>query len=118
MTLMAAQDDNQQAIQEYEKTVHALERLIEIGISLSSDTNIIALTEHIFLEAKKYAHADGASLYIRTADDQLEFVSMRTDSLGIAGGGTTGTDIPLPPVDLYLADGSPNNTQVASYSAL
>lgn len=73
---MAAQDDNQQAIQEYEKTVHALERLIEIGISLSSDTNIIALTEHIFLEAKKYAHADGASLYIRTADDQLEFVSM------------------------------------------
>ena len=111
---MALHDD----LREYEKTVRALEKLIEVGISLSSDTNIIALTEHIFLEAKKYANADGASLYIRTEDDMLEFVSMRTDSLGIAGGGTTGTDIPLPPVRLYLADGALNNRQVASYSAL
>lgn len=115
---MTAPDTHQQAIERYENTVHALEDLIEVGISLSSDTDIVALTEHIFLEAKKYAHADGATLYIRTTDNMLEFVSMRSDSLGIASGGTTGTDIPLPAVALYLADGSPNNRQVASYSAL
>ena len=115
---MAAPDTHQQAIERYENTVHALEDLIEVGISLSSNTDIVALTEHIFLEAKKYAHADGATLYIRTTDNMLEFVSMRTDSLGIASGGTTGTNIILPPVALYLADGSPNNRQVASYSAL
>ena len=70
---MAAHGDDQGVIQEYEETVRALERLIDVGISLSSDTNIIPLTEHIFLEAKKYANADGASLYIRTGDDMLEF---------------------------------------------
>tara|TARA_B100000959_G_scaffold262311_1_gene300611 strand:+ start:532 stop:957 length:426 start_codon:yes stop_codon:yes gene_type:complete len=115
---VTANNDEQAGAQKYDETIHALEKLIDVGISLSSDTNSVALTEHIFLEAKKYRYADGASLYICADDNMLEFISMRTDSLGIAGSGTTGTDIPLPHVSLYNADGTPNNRQVASYLAL
>ena len=43
---------------------------------------------------------------------------MRTDSLGIAMGGTTGKAIPYPPVQLYDEEGRPNNSMVVAYSVL
>jgi hypothetical protein len=50
--------------------------------------------------------------------EQLRFEIMRTDSLGIAMGGTTGQPDPVPPMPLQLADGSPTLSMVAAYSAL
>ena len=95
------------------------ERLIEIGIALSAERNFNRLMEMILLEAKKLCHADGGTLYLRTEDDSLCFEIMRTDSLGIAMGGTTDEPIPFPPLPLYdPVSREPNHTNVATHAAL
>lgn len=96
----------------------SFKRLIDIGIALSSEKDTNRLMERILLEAKDIGRADGGTLYIRTREDTLQFTIMKTDSLGIAQGGTTGIEIPLPPVQMYGPDGTPNEQNIASYSAL
>lgn len=96
-----------------------LEQLNEIGAALSSERNIDALLEKILLAAKTITQADGGTLYRCDESGQsLRFEIVRTDSLGIAMGGTTGTSIPFPPLPLYLPGGTPNLSMVAAYSAL
>ena len=64
-------------------------------------------------------NADGGTLYLRTDDDRLKFEIMRTDSLDIALGGTTGKEITFPPIDMYNEKtGNPNHRNVATYVAL
>ena len=95
------------------------QRLIQIGIALSAERDINRLMETILLEAKGLCNADGGTLYIRTDMDSLKFEIMRTDSLNIAMGGTTGKDINFPPVQMYDPETSePNAKQVASAAAL
>jgi len=114
----------------------SFERLIEIGIALSAERNINRLMEMILLEAKALTNADGGTLYIRgeTKTDpmsgsamfeptpegtRLKFEIMRTDSLNIAMGGTTGKDISFPPVNMFDPEtGDKNMKQVASAAAL
>ena len=74
--------------------------------------------EIILLEAKDMGNADGGTLYIRTDDDKLQFVILKTDSLGISQGGTTGTEITLPPVPMYDDSGRPNLNAIVSYAAI
>ena len=97
------------------------EQLHEIGAALSSERNIDRLLEHILLAAKTITHADGGTLY-RVADNQkfLRFEIVRTDSLNIAFGGTTGAPIPanFKDLPLYRDDGQPNNSLVAAYAAI
>ncbi len=98
---------------------NSFQRLIEIGIALSAERDINRLMETILLEAKGLCNADGGTLYIRTEDDRLKFEIMRTDSLNIAMGGTTGKDITFPPVNMYDPEtGDKNLKQVASAAAL
>ena len=92
--------------------------MIDIGIALSVERDKARLLERILLEAKDMGNADGGALYIRTKEDTLQFAIMRTDSLGIARGGTTGEAITLPEVAMCSADGAPNEKNVASYSAI
>ena len=87
-------------------------RLIDIGIALSAERDTARLLERILLEAKDMVNADGGTLYIRTKEDTLQFAIMRTDSLGMAGGGTTGEAINLPEVAMYGADGIPNEKKL------
>jgi HD-GYP domain-containing protein (c-di-GMP phosphodiesterase class II) len=95
------------------------ERLIEIGIALSGERNFNRLMEMILLEAKNLCNADGGTLYLRTEEDALGFVIMRTDSLGIALGGTTGKGIPFPPLKMIDPEsGEPNHKNVATHVAL
>jgi HD-GYP domain-containing protein (c-di-GMP phosphodiesterase class II) len=97
----------------------SFERLIEIGISLSSERDTNRLMETILLEAKDMCNADGGTLYLRVDGDCLKFEIMRTDSLNIAMGGTTGKDITFPPLRMYDAEtGEPNMKNVASAAAL
>ncbi len=97
----------------------SFERLIEIGISLSSERDTNRLMETILLEAKDMCNADGGTLYLRTEDDCLKFEIMRTDSLNIAMGGTTGKEITFPPLRMYdVESGEPNMKNVASAAAL
>jgi HD-GYP domain-containing protein (c-di-GMP phosphodiesterase class II) len=103
---------------DHQELLENIERLNRIGIALSAERNTAQLLEMILLGAKEITNADGGTLYTVTDDQRLKFEIMRTDSLGIAMGGTTGKDIPFPPLPLYLEDGAPNKNMVAAYSVL
>jgi len=96
-----------------------LEQLNGIGAALSRERDIERLLENILEAAKALTGADGGTLY-RVTDDQaaLRFEIMRTDSLDIRQGGTTGQRIHLPELPLRRADGSPNDALVAAYAAI
>ena len=94
-------------------------RLIDIGIALSAERNFNRLMEMILLEAKEICNADGGTLYIRTDDDKLRFEIMRTDSLKIALGGTTGKPISFPPLNMFdPVTKEPTHRSVATHVAL
>lgn len=96
-----------------------LDQLNEIGVSLSRERDINRLLENILLAAKDITHADGGTLYRVTEDGKsLRFEIMRTQSLGIAKGGTASESIDLPTLPLHLADGKPNDSLVAAYAAI
>jgi HD-GYP domain-containing protein (c-di-GMP phosphodiesterase class II) len=98
--------------------LNQLERLNAIGVALSSEHDNSRLLETILLGAKELTNADGGTLYTVTEDGKLKFEIMRTQSLGIAMGGTTGMPIPFSPLPLYLEDNKPNVNMVAAYSVV
>ena len=98
--------------------LNQLERLNSIGVALSAEPDNNRLLEVILLGAKELTNADGGTLYSVTEDARLKFEIMRTLSLSIAMGGTTGIQIPFPSLPIYLEDGKPNNNMVAAYSVI
>ena len=98
--------------------LNQLERLNSIGVALSAEPDNNRLLEIILLGAKELTHSDGGTLYSVTDDNKLKFEIMRTESLNIAMGGTTGKEIPFPPLPIYLENGKPNTNMVAAYSVL
>ena len=103
---------------EQQELLKRLERLNAIGVALSAERNNQQLLEMILLGAKEITNADGGTLYTVTDDARLKFEIVRTQTLGIAMGGTTGKEIPFPPLPLYLADRTPNLNMVAAYTVL
>lgn len=100
--------------------VERFEQLNAIGVALSSERDLNRLLEQILLAAKSITRSDGGTLYLLTPDQShLRFAIVRTDSLGIALGGTTGQAISGKFHDLPLAapDGGPNNALIAAYAA-
>ena len=93
-----------------------LEQLSRIGIALSKETDIDRLLECIVISAKNITNADGGTLYRLTSERKLKFEIMRTDSLGIAMGGSTKKEIPLAPVDLYDKNNKPIYANVVTYA--
>lgn len=103
------------AYQTYQDAIALIKRLTDIGNALSSERDRDTLLEHIVLAAKEIAYADGGSLYLLSpAGDVLEYVIVRTDSLNLAFGGTTGRKPPFRVLHLYDPEtGKPNlRTQV------
>jgi HD-GYP domain-containing protein (c-di-GMP phosphodiesterase class II) len=98
--------------------LNQLERLNSIGVALSAEHDNNRLLEVILLGAKELTNADGGTLYTVREDGKLKFEIMRTLSLDIAMGGTTGKEIPFPPLPIYLDDGTPNTNMVAAYSVV
>jgi len=94
-----------------------LEYLNAIGIALSQERDINKLLETILIAAKNLTHADGGTLY-RLVGDKLQFEIVRTDSLSIAMGGSSGNPVPFYPIPLHNKDGEPNYTMIAAYAAL
>jgi HD-GYP domain-containing protein (c-di-GMP phosphodiesterase class II) len=94
-----------------------LEYLNAIGIALSQERDIDKLLETILIAAKNLTHADGGTLY-RLVDGKLCFEIVRTDSLSIAMGGSSGNPVPFYPIPLHNKDGEPNYTMIAAYAAL
>src|SRR5271157_563835 len=104
---------------ELEETRQSLEKVIlPLGIALSTEKNLDHLVERILLEAKKLCSADAGTMYLCTADNHLKFNIMFTDSLNIALGGSTGKEIPFPPISLVEKNnGQPNYHNVSTYVA-
>jgi HD-GYP domain-containing protein (c-di-GMP phosphodiesterase class II) len=96
-----------------------LEQLNQIGVALSKERDITRLLETILVAAKTITHADGGTLYRMTDSGQaLRFEILRTDSLDIAMGGSSGKPIDLPNLPLHDERGQPNNHLVAAYAAI
>lgn len=101
-----------------ESMLTRLQDLNEIGTALSSERNIDKLLEIILLAAKRITNADAGTLYLVDTERQvLTFEIMRTDSLNIQMGGTSGKPIPFPPIQMYI-NGEPNLAMVVTYSVL
>jgi len=96
-----------------------LDQLNDIGTSLCGERDITRLLEQILLAAKLITRADGGTLY-RLLDDgnTLRFEILRTDSLHIAMGGTSGVAIDFPDIHLKTEAGAPNDSLVAAYAAI
>jgi len=96
-----------------------LEELNGIGISLSKEKDTDRLLEAILVAAKKITNADGGTLYRVDNDRKLVYFEiLRTDSLNVAMGGTTGVKVPFYPVRLFDDEGRANNSMVVAYSVL
>jgi len=96
-----------------------LEQLNAVGAALSRERDISRVLERILLAAKALTHADGGTLYRMMEDGQaLRFEILRTDSLHIAMGGTSGCAIDFPDIALKKPDGEPNDALVAAYVAM
>ena len=93
-----------------------IERLNEIGIALSAETNTPKLLELIMMGAKTLTHADGGSLYF-LKDGELSFEIISNDSLDIQMGGTSGNDIAFPAIPL-VQDGEENHANVVTHCVL
>ncbi|MDR3575246.1 MAG: SpoIIE family protein phosphatase [Anaerolineaceae bacterium] len=93
--------------------------ILPLGIALSTEKNLDHLVERILLEAKKLCSADAGTMYLLTAEKKLKFSIMFTDSLNIALGGSTGKEIPFPPISLVdEKTGEPNYHNVSTYVAI
>ena len=95
-----------------------LEELNVIGAALSKERDLNRLLETILVAAKSITNADGGTLYLMEDTAQLRFEIVRTDSLSIAMGGTTGIAIPFYPIRLFDETGRPNKSMVVAYAAL
>lgn len=95
-----------------------LNQLNDVGASLSHEHDINKLLESILLAAKAITKADGGTLYLVVDEGRaLRFEILRTDSLAIYMGGTSGTPISFPELVLKRDDGQPNDSLVAVYAA-
>ena len=99
------------------KQLRLLQRVIPIGVALSAEKDFNRLLETLVVEAQKVTNADAGTLYL-LENNALRFVILRTTSLNITMGGTSGRDILFEPVPLYRQGGSENYANVASYAAL
>ncbi len=93
-----------------------IDRLNEIGIALSAESDTPKLLEIIMMGAKSLTHADGGSLYF-LKKDVLSFEIISNDSLDIQMGGTSGKQITFPAIPLKLA-GVDNHSNVVTHSVL
>jgi len=96
----------------------AIDRLNAIGVALSREHDINRLLENILIAAKELVHADAGTLYrVDEAQDGsrvLRFEILRTDSLGLAQGGTSGNPPPSKTIPLIEEGGAPNLHHVAA----
>jgi HD-GYP domain-containing protein (c-di-GMP phosphodiesterase class II) len=93
-----------------------IERLNEIGIALSAETNTPKLLELIMMGAKTLTLADGGSLYF-LKNGELSFEIISNDSLDIQMGGTSENDMAFPAIPL-LKNGQENHANVVTHCVL
>lgn len=94
-----------------------LSRLVETGISMSAEQNSDKLMDLLLMGAKDLTNADGGSLYVLNDDNQLEFKIFKNDRLDVRYNDTADNPSAISNIPMFNADGSPNHSNVVSYSA-
>ena len=96
-----------------------LQRIVDMGITLSTEPDIDRLMELILELSQSLLHADGGTLYRLTPEGNLRFTIIRNHSLNIKMGGTKGSPIDLNQLkDLPLiVDGKPNDKNISAHTA-
>ncbi len=98
--------------------LYHLNKYAEIGMALSGEARVERILEMIIQEAREITDADAGTLYLVNEDrTHLDFVILHNDTQGTRMGGTSGVEIKLPPVPMYVDD-KPNHANVSSYVAL
>ena len=97
-----------------------LQKLIDIGISLSKEKNIDILLENILTEARQISNSDGGTLYLMIDNDtRLEMSIVQNESMNMFSGGKYGKDKSLYPVKLYDSEtGNENLHNISAACAL
>ncbi len=93
----------------------------ELLIALAGEPNAALLLNRILDEAQSITNADGGTLYLLQDCGQqarLEFSLLRNQSLGIRLDARQIKEQGLPPIALYLEDGSENHQHIAAHAAL
>ena len=83
-----------------DRLANQIRNLSDIGRALSNVQDLDTLLEMIVDEARNFTNADAGTLYI-LEDNALRFKIVQNDKLSIRMGGTTGKEIPFPPVELF-----------------
>ena len=91
--------------------------ILPLGVALSAEKDWQRLVERFVVTAMDLCNADAGSLFMRTKEDELRYAVMRTDSLGLTYGGTTGQAVPFADLPLYDKDGQPDLINVATFAA-
>ncbi|MFC1523160.1 HD domain-containing phosphohydrolase [Thermodesulfobacteriota bacterium] len=101
-----------------ESQMSHIHELVKIGLALSAEKHLERLLEMIVNEARRFANADGSTLYIkREKEDLLDFEIIQNDTLNVRMGGAKGK-ITWPSVPLKHPDGTDNYQNVSAYCAL
>ena len=98
-----------------QKIIRQLEKLIDIGIALSSEKDTSRLLEKILLGAKSITDADGGTLFLKHGDVVIMEI-FQSDRLGIFFNDCANDFMDKPSVPLYLKNSEPNLHNVVSYS--
>jgi HD-GYP domain-containing protein (c-di-GMP phosphodiesterase class II) len=93
-----------------------IDRLNEIGIALSAESDTPKLLELIMMGAKSLTRADGGTLYF-LKQGALSFEIISNDSLDIQMGGTSDNEIIFPDIQLVV-DGEENHANVVTHCVL
>jgi hypothetical protein len=104
-----------QALQSEKKRADDLINVvIPLGVSLSAERDFTRMLETIVEQARKFANADGGTLYLRTADESLEAVVIRNQRLGIFAQGVGVKEVIVEPLMLFDGQGQPDETSIAA----
>ncbi len=99
-----------------EDQADCIHELTSIGQALGEHENISRLLDKILILARRFANADGGTLYlVDNARKELVFHVVHNDTLQIDYDAKTARQKDIPNVQLYLSDGSKNLSNVSSY---
>ncbi len=105
-------------VNETDRLLSRIRKLNSIGIALSSVKDTPRLLELILTGAMGITQSDGGTLYTLGEDNMLHFEVIRTTSLNIEMGGTTGKEVNFDPIALYQPNGKANDHMVVVHAAL
>ena len=94
-----------------------LEKLNQVGASLSSEANLDKLLESILINTQEIVNADGGTLFVVTEHKTLQFSIVCNKTMGIHWGGSGSAPIPFPELPLEV-DGRPNHNAIAAHCAI